>query len=89
MLFLLAPIRDFVDPAKVVGVISVSISISSPDIHEIISGFPIESNDILLLLDRSGNVISSQGQIPEGLSGVHVDNVSRAGPESIEIELVM
>lgn len=87
MLFLLAPIHDFVNPAVVVGAINVSISISSPDIHEMISGFPIGSDDVLLLLDRNGNVISSQGKLPEGLKGVTVEKLSRQTLESIEIEL--
>lgn len=86
-LFLLVPIRDFVNYAAIIGVISVSISISSPDIHEMISGFPIEAEDILLLLDRNGGIISSQGRLPEGLTGITVDKVSRQNLENIEIKI--
>jgi HAMP domain-containing protein len=87
MLYLLAPIFDFVDPTMVTGVISCSISISSPDIHEIISAFPIDADDILLLLDRNGNVISSQGPLPEGLRGIKTGSDSFAEPQSIEISI--
>jgi HAMP domain-containing protein len=87
MLFLMVPIYDFVSPDKVVGVISCSISISSPDIHEIVCGFPIAKSEILLLLDRHGNVLSSQGTIPEGLRGINVEKVSHSKIESIMIEI--
>lgn len=79
MLFVMVPVLDFVNPDVVVGVISCSISVSGPGIHEIISGFPIEKSDILLLLDRNGGLISSQGDLPEGLRGLSfgkgVDNL--------------
>lgn len=87
MLFLMVPINDFVDSSKVVGVISCSISISSPDIHEIVSGFPIAASDILLLLDRHGNVLSSQGTLPEGLRAIDVKQVPRNRIESILLDL--
>jgi len=86
-LFLMVPINDFVNPDEVVGVISCSISISSPDIHEIVCGFPIAESDILILLDRHGNILSSQGHLPEGLRGVNVEKVSRKKIESILLNL--
>ncbi len=88
MLFLMVPISDFVNPEEVIGVISCSISISSPDIHEIVCGFPIAESDVLLLLDRHGNLLSSQGNLPEGLRGINVDKISRSKIESIVIDLV-
>ncbi|EKD82187.1 MAG: hypothetical protein ACD_39C01434G0001 [uncultured bacterium] len=87
MLFLMVPISDFVNPQEVVGVISCSISISSPDIHEIVCGFPIQESDILVLLDRHGNVLSSQGHLPEGFRGINVEKVSRSNIESILLDL--
>lgn len=86
-LFLMVPISDFVNPDEVVGVISCSISISSPDIHEIVCGFPIAESDILILLDRNGNVLSSQGHLPEGLRGINIEKVSRRKIESILLDL--
>ncbi|PKL50807.1 MAG: hypothetical protein CVV42_02035 [Candidatus Riflebacteria bacterium HGW-Riflebacteria-2] len=86
-LFLMVPISDFVNPDEVVGVISCSISISSPDIHEIVSSFPIAENDVLILLDRNGNVLSAQGHLPEGLRGINVEKVSRQKIESILLDL--
>ena len=87
MLFLMVPISDFVNPEEVVGVISCAISISSPDIHEIVCGFPIAASDILLLLDRHGNMLSSQGHLPEGLRGINVEPTSRNKIESILLDL--
>jgi len=87
MLNLMVPIFDFVDSDAVIGIISCSMSISSPDIHEIITGFPIDKQDILLLLDRECNVLSSRGQVPENLKGFNVGNISRKGPDSIEFSL--
>lgn len=84
MLNLMVPVYDFMDADLVIGIISCSMSISSPDIHEIITGFPIGKQDILLLLDRDCNVLSSRGQVPENLKGFNVGSVSRKGPESIE-----
>jgi len=86
-LFLMVPISDFVNPDEVVGVISCSISISSPDIHEIVCGFPIAESDVLILLDRNGNVLSSQGHLPEGLRGINIEKVSRKKVESILLDL--
>ncbi|NLF95449.1 MAG: HAMP domain-containing protein [Candidatus Riflebacteria bacterium] len=87
-LFLMVPISDFVNPEEVVGVISCSISISSPDIHEIVCGFPIAESDILILLDRHGNILSSQGHLPEGLRAINVEKVSRKKIENILLDLV-
>ncbi|PKL45540.1 MAG: hypothetical protein CVV41_00655 [Candidatus Riflebacteria bacterium HGW-Riflebacteria-1] len=87
MLFLMVPIYDFVNPEEVVGVISCSISISSPDIHEIVCGFPIAASDVLILLDRHGNVLSSQGRLPEGLRGINIEKVARGKIESILLDL--
>lgn len=87
MLFLMVPISDFVNSKEVIGVISCSISISSPDIHEIVCGFPIAQSDILLLLDRHGNLLSSQGHLPEGLRGINVEKVSRSKIKSIFLDL--
>lgn len=87
MLFLLVPVYDFVDPEKIVAVISCSMSISSPDIHEIITGFPIEENDILMLLDRNCNLISSRGKLPETLKGFQIDQIDRKKPESIKFKI--
>lgn len=87
MLFLMVPIYDFVNPVEVIGVISCSISISSPDIHEIVCSFPIAESDILILLDRHGNVLSSQGHLPEGLRGINIEKISRGKIESILLDL--
>jgi len=87
MLFVMVPVPDFVDSDKVVGVISCSISVSGPGLHEIVSGFPIEKTDILLLLDRDGSLISSQGNLPEGLRGLDLANRQLNLPESILIDI--
>ncbi len=86
MLFVMVPVFDFVDSEKIVGVISCSISVAGPDIHEIVGGFPIEKTDILLLLDRNGGLISSQGSLPEGLCGLALTGMSFRLPESVLID---
>ncbi len=72
MLFVLVPVFDFVDPESVVGVISCSISLSDPGIHEIICGYPSEEDDIITLTDKTGNLISWQGKVPENLAGLKI-----------------
>lgn len=72
MLFVLVPVFDFVDPESVIGVVSCSISLSDPGIHEIICGYPIDSEDILVLTDRNGMVLSWQGNIPENFAGLKI-----------------
>ncbi|NCB37376.1 MAG: HAMP domain-containing protein [Erysipelotrichia bacterium] len=87
MLFVMVPVFDFVDQARVVGVINCSISVAGPGIHEIIGGFPIAKSDILLLLDRGGGLISSQGNLPEGFRGIHLPEMSGKFSESALINL--
>ena len=72
MLFVLVPVFDFVDSESVIGVISCSISLSDPGIHEIICGYPIDSEDILTLTDKDGMLISWQGSIPESFAGLKI-----------------
>jgi HAMP domain-containing protein len=86
MLFVMVPILDFVNSEEVVGVISCSISVSGPGIHEIISGFPIEKTDVLILLDRGGNLISAQGRLPEGLRGFSFAEAKFSLPESVLVD---
>lgn len=86
MLFVMVPVVDFVNPDEVVGVVSCSISVAGPGIHEIISGFPIAATDVLLLTDHTGGLISSQGDLPEGLRGLSLPQASLLAPESARIE---
>lgn len=81
MLLVMVPVFDFIDPEKVTGVLSFAISLSSPSIHEIISGYPLMENEVVALLDRKGNVISANGKLPQGFAGV---NISKKLSETIE-----
>ncbi len=72
MLFVFVPVFDFVDPESVIGVISCSISLSDPGIHEIICEYPIDKEDILILTDKNGLVISWQGNLPENFAGLRI-----------------
>ena len=86
MLFVMVPITDFADADEIVGVVSCSISVAGPGIHEIIGGFPIEKTDILLLLDRTGGLISAQGNLPEGLRGLTLPGAATSLPESVLVD---
>jgi HAMP domain-containing protein len=72
MLFVLVPVFNFVDSNEMVGLISCSISLSDPGIHEIICGYPIESEDILTLTDKEGFLISWQGNLPDNFAGLEI-----------------
>jgi HAMP domain-containing protein len=71
-LFVFVPVFDFVNSQKVVGLISCSISLLAPDIHEIICDYPIKNDDILVLTDRQGGLVSWQGNIGENFSGLFI-----------------
>ncbi len=87
MLFVMVPIVDFVNSDEVVGVISCSISVAGPGIHEIVGGFPVAGADILMLMDRNGGLISSQGNLPEGLRALAWPKTGLSAPESATIDL--
>lgn len=89
MLFVLAPVFDFVDSESVVGVISCSISFSDPGIHEIICGYPIDPEDVLTLTDKDGNLLSWQGNIPETFSALRipVQVAESANPSAVRVAI--
>jgi HAMP domain-containing protein len=70
MFLVMVPIFDFADKNLVVGVMSCAISLSDPQIHEIIAEFPSDANDVLALLDLNGRLISGSSSIPANISGI-------------------
>lgn len=89
MLFVLVPVFDFVDPESVIGVISCSISLSDPGIHEIICGYPMDQEDILVLTDKNGLLLSWQGNLPDNFAGLKIpESLSEANQaKAIRVEL--
>ncbi|GAB4267987.1 MAG: hypothetical protein Kow0029_02940 [Candidatus Rifleibacteriota bacterium] len=87
MLFILVPVFDFVDSSEVVGVVSCSISLSDPGIHEIICGYPIQDDDILVLTDKLGCLISWQGRIPDNFAGIEIPAQLASNPKGLAVTL--
>ncbi len=87
MLFVFVPVFDFVAPDQVIGLISCSISLSAPDIHEIICAYPIGEKDILTLTDKNGNLISWPGDLPDDFGGLVINKKIQALHEAEPIRV--
>jgi HAMP domain-containing protein len=87
MLFVFVPVFDFVAPDRIIGLISCSISLSAPDIHEIICAYPIGEKDILTLTDKDGNLISWQGNLPDNFAGLIINKKIQASHEASPIRV--
>lgn len=87
MLFVLVPVFDFVDPTEIAGVVSCSISLSDPGIHEVICGYPIEAEDILILTDKEGYTISWQGNLPDNFAGLVIPAQIASNPHGLELRV--
>ncbi len=86
LLLIMLPIFDFVDMDIVIGVASSAIKIEGPELMELIRGFPLEDDEILLLTDSAGQVLVTNGnRIPEGLVAVDLDleSIKMGGPKSV------
>ncbi|MDP7423160.1 MAG: cache and HAMP domain-containing protein, partial [bacterium] len=89
LFLIMSPIFDFVDSENVVGVASCAIKIEGPELMELISGYPLEDNEILILTDRSGQVLVTNGKkLPEGLIGLDIDleQIMASGTKSVKYD---
>jgi len=90
MLLIFLPIFDFVASNKIIGVLSCAINLEGPEMNQLISGFKVSENEIMLLTDLSGKVMAGKGNVlPEGLKQiktVHKDfSFSEITPVDFEI----
>jgi len=90
MLLIFVPIFDFVASNKIIGVLSCAINLEGPEMNQLISGFKVSENEIMLLTDLSGKVMAGKGNVlPEGLKQiktVHKDfSFSEITPVDFEI----
>ncbi|NLI79285.1 MAG: HAMP domain-containing protein [Candidatus Riflebacteria bacterium] len=74
MMLMMVPVRDFVDTARCIGVISCAINLEGPEMKELIREYPLQGGDILQLVDQTGRMIAWRGDgLPDGLVGVSLD----------------
>ncbi len=89
MFLVMVPIFDFADKNLVCGVMSCAISLSDPQIHEIVAEFPTDENDVLALLDLNGRLISGSSSLPANLSGIKlpksISGENNASPVLIDL----
>lgn len=71
MLLIFVPIFDFVASDKIIGVLSCAINLEGPEMNQFISGYEVTDNEIMLLTDLSGKILTGKGNVlPEGLKEI-------------------
>lgn len=69
-LLLLVPIHDFVDPGKVIGVLSSGLNIDGNAIQSLLSGIESTNEGFVVITDGEGTPLLRQGRnLPPGLEG--------------------
>ncbi len=68
LLLVMVPFFNFGDNETIAGIISCAVNIDGPAMDELIRGYPLDKEDILILVDRNGDVLASRGDaLPSGL----------------------
>jgi len=81
-LMILVPIRDFLDPAKITGVLSSSLDIDGQAIQELMAGIDGTDQGFLLITDGEGTPMFRRGRnLPAGLEKVTLSRTPEPGAE--------